>query len=48
MGRKPLQPGCATNCNLKILSVLEKLKQLVFDKNVFTYCFMSLSLTKYR
>ena len=27
--------------------MLQKSKQLVFEKNVFTYCFMSLSLTKY-
>ena len=37
----PLHPGCPTDCDLKILNVLPKSRQLVFEKNVFTYCFMS-------
>ena len=32
MGLKPLHFSCATDCDLKILSVLRKSKQLVFEK----------------
>ena len=32
MGLKPLYLGCAPDCDLKILSVLQKSKQLVFKK----------------
>ena len=41
MGFKPLHPGYATDWEVKIFSVLQKLKQLVFQKSVFTYWFMS-------
>ena len=33
-GLKPLHPGCATDCDLKILTVLQKSKQLVFEKKM--------------
>ena len=32
MGLKPLHSSCATDCDLKILSVLQKSKQRVFEK----------------
>ena len=32
MGFKPRHLSCATECDLKMLSVLEKSKQLVFEK----------------
>ena len=34
-GLEPLQPGCATDCDLKILSVLYKSKQLVPETKCF-------------
>ena len=36
---KPLYPGCATDRYLKYLSVLQKSKQLVFEKKCFHVLF---------
>ena len=41
-GLKPLHPDCATDCDLKILSVLERSKQLVLKKKMHhvLFCFI--------